>query len=361
MVQTLTLMEQTVGTLCTSATFAQALSSYAGSLAAAGDFEGALLLSNRAAQMGDVAAAIVADRIQYHVPSAAAVRVGFPFTLALIPDATTIECQMMASKQLQPMPQASQQTVNTVAGITPLGFQPPVQQQQPRAAPQQVPSAHPTPMMPPPTPYVAPVQSQPSLQIPQSQYSAPQPPQFMQAHPPVTTAPPPQHHHLAAPPQSAPVPHAAQPAVQSTQQHVPSAPVAHVDPVVAAAPVAAAAPAPPVARHVVPPPVAPSSLPQAAIASFDVSCLTNELHQRIASGIIDATVKVTDKRKRDAIEKSGLELFDRLQKGVIPQDVVDSLAAYVASLGTPAAKEHWRKISDAHIGVVQPFLNIKFL
>jgi hypothetical protein len=97
------------------------------------------------------------------------------------------------------------------------------------------------------------------------------------------------------------------------------------------------------------------------LASFDVASLANPVHQQIARGIIDATAKVTDKRKRDAIEKSSNELFDRLGKGVIPDGVADMLVAYAATAGTPGGKENWRKLSDAHYNTVQHFLNIKFL
>lgn len=385
LVQYITLLEQTVGKLCTAPSFAQVLSAYAGVLANAGDFEGALLLSNRAAQLGDVAAAVVADRIQYHVPSAAAVKVGFPFALAVVPDATSIECQMMASQQ-RPVAVAQKPSA-AAAHAQPVAPQASVHQQV--AAPQahhhqnhvdprhlHAPATHAAPApttlhhAPPathphhfhqPAAYSPTTQHPPSHHQPQAHSTAA--PQTQTAHPPALQA-------SAAPQAYAPQPPHATPQIiqpnfapsgQSVLTPATAPPPVHSAPPTqhTAQPTAATPFAPTVAAR--PATATPAALPPAALTAFDINALANPAHQAIARGIIDATSKVTDKRKRDAIEKSATDLFDRLAKNLLEDAVVEQLGAFVQSLGTAAAKENWRRLSDAHFDKVQPFLNIKFL
>ncbi|CUE94406.1 protein transport protein SEC31, putative [Bodo saltans] len=388
-VQIVTVLEQTVGRQCVSATFAQALATYATFLANAGDFEGALLLSNRAAQLGDAVAAVVADRIQYHVPSASAVKVSFPFTIAQIPDATSIECHMLANRQQQqqqapqvvqqpqqqqiPQQQHIQPAVVQQLPVTQIARPQNVQNVQPQyqqasyapvAAPQYTQPVQQQPQYT--APVAQPVQPQYAAPVPQQQpqYTAPVAQQQQQQQPPLRQQSPP----IAPPVHQAPVYHdaTAHLATARPPQQQPAPPVHQFTappPVVAAAPVqptpsASGSPTNSLPRAGSGPQAA---LPPSALSSFNLSSLSNPVHQDIAQSIIDATNKVTDKRKRDAIEKSSNELFDRLGKGLITDDVALMLLAYAKSAGTAAGKENWRKLSDAHYNVVQHFLNIKFL
>ena len=83
--------------------------------------------------------------------------------------------------------------------------------------------------------------------------------------------------------------------------------------------------------------------------------------QQIAELVVASAAKIADKRRREAVEKSALELLDRMQRGAVSEPVVALLHTFALSLGTPAAKDNWRKLSDAHFDAIQPFLNLKFL
>ena len=383
LVQRVSVLEQSLRRACAAPAFASALSVHAGVLANEGDFEGALFYSSRAAQLGDAASAIVADRIQYHVPNCP-VRVQFPFAMSPIPDATSVECQMMASqqhwqrapsggapmpapavatavasRQLHQDPHAGQQQLHhqstTNGGLQQRSYQ---QQQQQQAvgyqqATVQQQNYH----------VQAPAQSsqqQYASQPPPQQHVQPPPPQHTQPQQQPQHAPPAQPHYaqpqltqpqpLPQPPPQPQPPQNVQPAPAPAPQQLTAPPPAVLRPV---APVAAAAPARVAA--------APAALPPSSIASFDVGAIGNPTQRAVAANVIAHTGRVTDKRKRDAIEKAALELFDRFGKGLISDSVTAMLNEFVSSIGTPGSKENWRRLSDEHFDAVQPFLNLKFL
>lgn len=87
----------------------------------------------------------------------------------------------------------------------------------------------------------------------------------------------------------------------------------------------------------------------------------NPIEQQIAELVTASAAQIPDKRRREAVEKSAVELLDRMQHGKVSEPVVALLHNFALSLGTPAAKENWRKLSDAHYDAIQPFLNLKFL
>ena len=97
------------------------------------------------------------------------------------------------------------------------------------------------------------------------------------------------------------------------------------------------------------------------VFTYDVASIASGEGQTIANAIIAATNNIKEKRKRDSIEKAALELFARLSRGEVSAPCLALLSAYVAVLGTPAAKDAWRKVSDAHFSEIGPYLNLKFL
>lgn len=97
------------------------------------------------------------------------------------------------------------------------------------------------------------------------------------------------------------------------------------------------------------------------IFTYAVESIPSAEGQQIATAIITATNKITDKRKRDSVEKAALELLGRLTRNEVSAPCVQLLLGFVAALGTPASKEAWRKLSDAHFAEIGPYLNLKFL
>eukprot|EP00658_Telonema_sp_P-2_P076262 TRINITY_DN6646_c0_g1_i1.p1 TRINITY_DN6646_c0_g1~~TRINITY_DN6646_c0_g1_i1.p1 ORF type:complete len:130 (+),score=41.00 TRINITY_DN6646_c0_g1_i1:77-466(+) len=105
----------------------------------------------------------------------------------------------------------------------------------------------------------------------------------------------------------------------------------------------------------------PTTAGPSSVASFDVTQIPDATSQALATDIIAVVIRVTDKRKRDAIEKSANELFNRLKAGSVSQPVLSGLGDFVAFIGTPKSKEAWRRLSDGHMAEIQSFINLKFL
>jgi hypothetical protein len=82
----------------------------------------------------------------------------------------------------------------------------------------------------------------------------------------------------------------------------------------------------------------------------------------MAKRIAQATGAISDKRKRDSVDKAAAELFRRMTAGQVPPALLTLVQEFAAKLNTPAeAKAAWKVINDNHFEDVKPFLNIKFL
>lgn len=116
-----------------------------------------------------------------------------------------------------------------------------------------------------------------------------------------------------------------------------------------------------------PPPssaVSSSASSTVQLSTFNIQSIPNAARRPIAEEILKAIPKVTDKRKREAIEKSAAELLDRLVKNSlddVPAAVLLEFAIAIASGQSAAAKEQWRKFADAHFDIAQSIINLKFL
>lgn len=96
------------------------------------------------------------------------------------------------------------------------------------------------------------------------------------------------------------------------------------------------------------------------LSIFDISSLRPE-HQGIAQKLRVSVQQVSNLQRRSAVSKAAVELLKMLQRGSLSQDVVQLISNYVNASGTPAAKNEWRQLSNAHFDTIQPFLNLKFL
>lgn len=384
-------MESATNTQCTALSYSAALARYGDYLAKIGDYDGSLLYANRSASIGSEDGAVVADRSRRYASNPGSSPAPL-FRPQDIPVSNSPEIQRIAAMQqpvqrVQPAPQPATQASRHVDPRTHVQ-----QGGQNQYAPQPTHNVHQAPVHSQPSVH----NNQPPVQPTNNTYQPPvhSPLPVNNAHPPVNNQPPVHNHQPVHNPS---VNNTYQPPVHNHQppvhNHPPVPPVHNhppVPPVHNTAPPVNNAYLPPV--HNQPPPVpqpppvqqspvaggVPSypsngnltasrgssvttASPTSALASFDVDQLHNPSAQTLMLDILAAISRVTDKRKRDAIEKSTNELFNRLKTNSVSQPVLDGLGDFVANIGTPKSKEAWRRLSDGHMSEVQSFINLKFL
>ena len=394
LVQVITVLEQTLGRGCNSPVFADALAEYAEALAFEGEFQSSAHYAQRAASLGCESAAAVANRVQVHMGQ----RADIAFKVTPIPDATTMECQMMGSQQPQVSQPRQQQPAatqpNRPAGQPgPSAGQPATQpnrvQQQPMPAntggapntyadPHRanVGAAQPRPgpspavaQQPPPstgvtggrTPSNTMTGPAPTAGYPTQPATAGYPNQSPTGQPPSQ----PYMHGGAKQPSPSPSPNPSQP----TNTPPPTA-QPPVNPGPAKVPSASSTPTtatPPVRAS--PVTAGPTSMPRASsgpaagketVADVDTSAVP-EQYRSIVAVITGRVEKITEKRKRDTVEKAAVTLFQKLNAGQVSNEVAEGLVNYANALGTPQGKEIWRQLGEKHWDALQPFFNIKFL
>jgi protein transport protein SEC31 len=374
LVHLVTALEHTIGGQARVPEYGTILSAHATDLANEGDFATAMSYSTRAAALGVQDAAVVADRVRFLVPKERRVNAAAPFRRQAIPDPASPECQMLAGRQAivrrgQPngiragAPAHQHQHHQHHQHQSHQPHQPHQHQQHHQhhhvhhhTHHQQQHHQHHGYGQPahghslPPAHQVAP---QPTQQLPPPQPAPPQQ-QFAQPSPSPLSAPPafgqPPRVSSPAPAGGAPSVPAPMPASSISTQASPV--TRHEDPVRT---VVSATVQPPAAARPVSAP--PGGL---LLESVDVSSLPAD-QQELTSRIAAATAAVSDKRKREAIDKAAVELFKRLVSGSVSPPLVELLKEYAARFGTAESKATWKAINDGHFEAVKPFLNIKFL
>jgi hypothetical protein len=81
----------------------------------------------------------------------------------------------------------------------------------------------------------------------------------------------------------------------------------------------------------------------------------------IVTNLSQAVQQVTDKRKRDSIDKALCVLFQSLNQRSLSPDLVAKLVRFAENPSSPASKEIIKALGTDHWDAFKPFMNIKFL
>jgi len=104
------------------------------------------------------------------------------------------------------------------------------------------------------------------------------------------------------------------------------------------------------ASHADPTPTAKPSSTEIPASEFD---LVNRLSA--------AAGAVSEKRKRETVEKAIGELARRLEANTLSPGAISKLQDFANKIGTSESRSSWKKLNDEHFEEVKPFLSIKFL
>ncbi|EAN79579.1 protein transport protein Sec31, putative [Trypanosoma brucei brucei TREU927] len=96
------------------------------------------------------------------------------------------------------------------------------------------------------------------------------------------------------------------------------------------------------------------------LSSFEISSLNPE-HRDLAQKLRTTIQQVANAQRRSAIAKAAMELFQALQTGSLPPDVVGLLSEYINCLGSQRSREMWKELATKHFSAIQHINNLKFL
>ena len=99
------------------------------------------------------------------------------------------------------------------------------------------------------------------------------------------------------------------------------------------------------------------------LVSLDTSSLPSN-YQSLLSSIEILIKNITEKRRKEAIEKAAIALSKELISGSISEELGNLLCTWIGNISNSnimAAKEVWKEIADKYWESIQSFHNIKFL
>lgn len=97
------------------------------------------------------------------------------------------------------------------------------------------------------------------------------------------------------------------------------------------------------------------------LQSIDSRMFATQLQQQLVQRLQQLVSSLADQRRKEAVEPAAVELIRLMQRGALPEDLLQLLLHFVQAAGTPNSPALWTQVSERYPNVVSSFINLRFL